>query len=63
MHTEDKKNDSVESLKGCFLSTDWNVFYCKDIDIPTEALTDYWYINFCTDNAVAQISKLILKNR
>lgn len=32
-------NDNVESLKGCFLCTDWTVFHCQHIDIATEAIT------------------------
>jgi len=40
-------NDIVESLKGCFLFSD---FHSDDIDKTTMVTMDY--IKFCTDNVV-----------
>jgi len=40
-------NDIVESLKGCFLLSD---FHSDDFDKTTMVTTDY--IKFCTDNVV-----------
>ena len=53
-------NDNVEPFKGCFLCTDWNVFHSQDIDIVTEAITDY--IHFCTNNVVAKNEIIIYPN-
>ena len=44
--------DTVETLKGCFLCTDWEVFHSDDINETTMVTTDY--IKFCTDNVVPQ---------
>lgn len=41
-------NDSIETLKGCFLCTDWDTF--SDEDNVTEVTTDY--IKFCVDTVI-----------
>lgn len=33
--------DSIESLKGCFLATEWSVFHELDVDKAAETVTDY----------------------
>lgn len=46
-------NDSIEELKGCFLCTDWDIFYQDaDIDMITESITPY--ISFCVDSIIPQ---------
>lgn len=44
--------DSIESLKGCFLCTEWDIYYSADIDETTEVIADY--VNFCTDNVATK---------
>lgn len=46
-------SDSIEELKGCFLCTDWDIFYQDtDIDMVTESITSY--ISFCVDSIIPQ---------
>lgn len=46
-------NDSIEELRGCFLCTDWDVFYQDvNIDAVTETITAY--ISFCVDLVIPQ---------
>lgn len=46
-------SDSIEDLKGCFLCTDWDIFYQDaNIDMVTEAITAY--ISFCVDLVIPQ---------
>ncbi|KAK0137741.1 hypothetical protein N1851_026045 [Merluccius polli] len=42
--------DSTETLKGCFLCTDWSIFHDLELNEATETVTDY--INFCVDTIV-----------
>lgn len=42
--------DSIETLKGCFDSTDWDLFHEMDIETATESITDY--IHFCVGSIV-----------
>ena len=50
--------DATEELKGCFLCTDWDVFFeDASIDTATEAITAY--ISFCVNMIVPQ--KVITK--
>ena len=45
--------DAVEQLKGCFLCTDWDVFFHDaNINVATETITDY--ITFCVDSIIPQ---------
>lgn len=39
-----------ETLKGCFLCTDWSIFHQLELDEATDTITDY--ITFCVDNVV-----------
>jgi len=50
--------DSVETLRGCFLSTDWSIFHNLELNEATETITDY--INFCTDIVVPKKNNLSL---
>lgn len=44
-------SEKSEELRGCFLSTDWDVFLNDaDMDSATESITDY--INFCIDAVI-----------
>lgn len=52
--------DSVESLKGCFLCTDWSIFHDLELNEATETVTDY--INFCVANVVPKKSILHFPN-
>lgn len=46
-------SDKTEELKGCFLCTDWNIFFKDaDIDSATESITAY--ISFCIDSVIPQ---------
>lgn len=42
--------DNIETLSGCFLSTDWSIFHNQDLNKAVVSLTDY--IAFCMDNVV-----------
>ncbi len=42
--------DSVETLKGSLLCTNWDVFYNSDIDVAVDTITDY--LKFCVDCVV-----------
>ena len=54
-------NDKVEELKGCFLCTDWEIFFeDTDIDTTTESITDY--ISFCVDSIIPQKTVKIYPN-
>ncbi len=44
--------DSMETLKGCFLCTDWSVFHQLELNEATDTISDY--INFCVDNVVVK---------
>ena len=52
--------DSVETLKGCFLCTDWSIFHELDLNEATETITDY--IHFCVDIVVPKKSILHYPN-
>lgn len=52
--------DSVETLKGCFLCTDWSIFHDLELNEATETITDY--INFCVDNVVPRKTVLHFPN-
>lgn len=44
-------SDSIETLKGCFLCTDWDMFSGENnLDYATEVTTDY--IQFCIDTVI-----------
>lgn len=54
-------DDKIEELKGCFLSTDWDVFLKEaDIDRATESTTAY--ISFCVDSIIPQKTVKIYPN-
>lgn len=42
--------DTIETLKGCFQCTEWNIFHRLDVDTAAETVTDY--IQFCVDNTI-----------
>ncbi len=42
--------DSMETLKGCFLCTDWSIFHQLELNEATDTISDY--INFSVDNVV-----------
>ena len=44
--------DSLETLKGSFLCTDWDILSNLEIDEATEVITDY--VHFCADNVVTK---------
>ena len=52
--------DSEETLRGCFLSTDWSLFQNLDLNEATDTITDY--INFCVDNIVPKKDVLHFPN-
>lgn len=52
--------DSIETLKGCFDSTDWDLFHEMDIETATESITDY--INFCVDSIVEKKTVTVFPN-
>lgn len=56
-------NDKKEELKGCFLWTDWDIFFeDADMNSATEAITDY--ISFCVDSIIPQVTvRRYLKNK
>ncbi len=45
-------NDNIETLKGCFSCTNWNLFHTLELEEAAETITDY--INFCKDNVLNQ---------
>lgn len=48
-------NDKIEELKGCFLWTDWDIFFeNSDVDSATDAITDN--IALCTDSIIPQVT-------
>ena len=53
-------SDSIETLKGCFLSTEWSIFHEMDVDNANETVTDY--IQFCLDNVIPQKEKTVYPN-
>lgn len=55
------QDSSVEELKGCFLLTDWEVFF-KDNDISTIAETLTGYIQFCIQSVLPQKDITIYPN-
>lgn len=42
--------DSVDTLRGCFSCTDWNIFHHLELNEATETTKDY--IKFCVDNII-----------
>lgn len=52
--------NSIESLKGWFLCTEWDIFYGAELDESTEVITDY--VNICTDNVVTKKQVTIYPN-
>lgn len=53
--------DSVETLRGCFSSTDWYIFHNLDLNEATETVTHY--IQFFVDNVVSQKDILHFPNK
>lgn len=44
-------NDSIDTLRGCFSLTDWEIFYDElELDEATDTITEY--IKFCTDYVI-----------
>lgn len=43
-------NDSMESLKGCFLITDWDMFHDQDISIAEITYSIY----FCSEDVIVK---------
>lgn len=52
--------DSMETLKGCFLCTDWSIFHQLELDEATDTISDY--INFCVDNVVEKKDVVVYPN-
>ncbi len=52
--------DSMETLKGCFLCTDWSIFQQLELDDATDTISDY--INFCVDNVVEKKDVVVYPN-
>lgn len=50
----------LETLKGCYLSTDWDIFHESDLNKSTEVITAY--INFCVDVVIPQKSIKLYPN-
>lgn len=46
-------SDAIEELKGCFLCTNWDVFF-QGVDIHTAADTVTDYISFCLSSTIPQ---------
>lgn len=44
--------DKTEELKGCFLCTDWDIFF-QDADINTATESITVYISFCVDSIIS----------
>lgn len=55
------QDESKEKLSGCFLATDWDVFY-RDNDIDNIAETITGYIHFCVDTVVPKKTIIIYPN-
>ena len=53
-------DDSIETLKGCFLCTDWSVFHALELDEATVTITDY--MTFCIDSVVAKKDVTVYPN-
>ena len=55
-------DDTKETMRSCFQTTDWSVFTnnCDDLDNLTETVTDY--INFCKENIVKTKTVKCFKN-
>ncbi len=51
--------DSMETLKGCFLCTDWSIFHQLELDDATDTSD---YINFCVDNVVEKKDVVVYPN-
>lgn len=52
--------EGIESLKGCFLCTDWDVFHDADINVTTDTITDY--INYCVDSVLHKKQVVVYAN-
>ncbi len=52
--------DSMETLKGCFLCTDWSIFHQLELDDATDTIS--YYINFCVDNVVEKKDVVVYPN-
>ena len=50
--------DNVETLKDCFMCTDWEVFTQDnpDINTATDSVTDY--IKFCTETVIPKKTEM-----
>ena len=54
-------DDSIETLKGCFLCTDWDTFSGEpNLDNATEVTTDY--IKFCVDTVIPKMTIKVYPN-
>lgn len=53
-------NVSIETLKGCFLCTDWSIFHSLELDEATDTINDY--MKFCIDNVAAKKEVVIYPN-
>ncbi len=52
--------DSMETLQGCFLCTDWSIFDQFELDESADTISDY--INFCVDNVVEKTYLAVYPN-
>ena len=52
--------DSIETLKGCYLSTDWDIFHVSDLSTSTDVITSY--INFCVEAVIPHKSIKVYPN-
>lgn len=54
--------NSIETLKGCYLSTNWDIFHEPDLNISTDVITSY--INFCVEAVIPHKTiKIYLNNK
>ena len=53
-------DEGIETLKGCFLCTDWSVFHDTDIDVTTDTITDY--IIYCIGSVHTKKAVVVYPN-
>lgn len=50
----------METLRGCFMCTDWSIFHALELDEATVTITDY--MKFCVDSVVAKKAIVVYPN-
>ncbi len=53
-------DDSMKTLQGGFVCTDWSIFHQLELDDATDTISDY--INFCVDNVVEKKDVFVYLN-